>query len=137
MKVAIPTWQGRVSPVFDVAGQLLLVEMDGSCERTRREIALAEEQPEARVERLAQLHVDTLICGAISRPLESLLADRGIEVIARVCGEVDEILVAFAAGAVRSEQFAMPGCCGQPKRRRQQGRCRRGGRMQAKGRNNG
>lgn len=135
MRIAIPTWQGRVSPVFDVAGQLLLVEWDGSQERARHEIAMAEEQPDARAERLAQLHVDTLICGAISRPLEWLLADWGIEVIARVCGGVDEILAAFSAGSVRSGQFAMPGCCGQLQRRRRQGRCGRGPRMQAKRRN--
>jgi len=27
MKVAIPHWQGRISPVFDVAGALLLVDV--------------------------------------------------------------------------------------------------------------
>ena len=36
MNVAIPVWQGRVSPVFDVAGQLLVVELHGSAESVRR-----------------------------------------------------------------------------------------------------
>ena len=28
MKVAVPDWEGRVSPVFDVARQVLLVDLD-------------------------------------------------------------------------------------------------------------
>lgn len=125
MKVAVPQWQGRVSPVFDVAGQLVVVDwVDG------REVARCEEPfrvtaPDQRVERLVELGIHTLICGAVSQPLEVLLTARGIRVLARHCGDVDEILRAFGAGTLEEERFAMPGCC--RKRRRFRGRCRRGG----------
>lgn len=124
MKVAIPVWQGRVSPVFDVAGQLLLVETTAGAERSRREQVLTEEDAARRADRLAGLGVETLICGAISGPLESLLADRGITVVSRVCGNVDDVLAAFRSGSLGGEQFAMPGCCGRA-RRFQRGSCRR------------
>lgn len=125
MKVAVPQWQGRVSPVFDVAGQLLVVELVDGREVARDEIPLRTTGLDERAEHLAGLGIHTLICGAVSRPLEALVAEQGIRVLARVCGDVDEILRAFCAGALEEDRFAMPGCCG--KRRRFRGRCRRWG----------
>jgi predicted Fe-Mo cluster-binding NifX family protein len=123
MIVAVPVWQGRVSPVFDVAGQLLLVEFDGARETVRRQEALPEEAPERRVQRLQALGIETLICGAVSHALEVLLGAGGIQVIPRICGAVDEVLQAFLCSELHNDQFAMPGCCGQ-RRHRQRG-CRR------------
>jgi predicted Fe-Mo cluster-binding NifX family protein len=128
MIIGIPIWQGRVSPVFDVAGQLLVVELNGSVESTRRQESLPDEAPERRTQRLQILGVETLICGAISRPLEALLAAGGIEVIPRICGETEDVLRAFLSSRLQDDQFAMPGCCGQ-KRRRHRGGCGRNGRQ--------
>jgi len=54
--------------------------------------------------------------------LEASLVKRGIQVIAQICGNVEEVLAAFTSGSLGEERFAMPGCCGQ-KRRRQRGKC--------------
>lgn len=129
MKVAVPVWQGRVSPVFDVAGQLLVVELAGGVETSRRECRLPDAEPEQRAVQLSELQVETLICGAISQALESLLTENGIKVFGRVCGTVDEVLNAFASGTLGQPRFAMPGCCGQA-RRRFRGGCGRGRRFQ-------
>jgi len=126
MIVAIPVWQGRVSPVFDVAGQLLVVQTDGSVELARRQEAIPEEDPHRRVQRLQALGVETLICGAISRPLEDLLVAGRIDVIPRICGDAEDVLRAFLSVELEEDRFAMPGCCGQ-KQRRRRGRCRRRG----------
>lgn len=127
MIVAIPVWQGRVSPVFDVAGQLLVIEMDDARELRRRREVLPDEPPEGRAGRLAGLGVQTLVCGAISRPLEALLGASRVEVVPRVCGDVEEVLQAFTAGGLEDDRFAMPGCCGQNRGLwRRRGRCRRG-----------
>jgi hypothetical protein len=45
MRIAIPQWQGRVSPVFDVAANLLLVEVDDTGEVGRQEVALTASDP--------------------------------------------------------------------------------------------
>jgi predicted Fe-Mo cluster-binding NifX family protein len=124
MIVAIPVWQGRVSPVFDVAGQLLVVEVDGSVEKSRRQEVLPDEVPERRVQRLQALGIEMLICGALSRPLEDLLAGGQIEAIPRICGDAEEVLRTYLSGGLPDERFAMPGCCCQ-KRRRRCGRGRR------------
>jgi len=126
MIVAIPVWQGRVSPVFDVASQLLLLELSGEVETARRQEALPEERPERRVARLQALRIETLICGAISRPLETLLVAGRIKVIPRVCGDVDEVVRAYLADQLPDDRFAMPGCCC-PKHPQGRGVCRRRG----------
>jgi len=128
MKIAVPVWQGRVSPVFDVAGQVLLVEWNGAGRQSRREEVLAEQSPDRRAARLAEWGVTTLICCAVSRPLEILLAAYKIQMISQVCGEVEEVLQAFRTGTLESERFAMPGRCRRG-RGRGRGRCRRGGRQ--------
>ena len=126
MRLAIPVWQGRISPVFDVAGQLLLVELADGREIARQEQMVGETTVEERARKLAELGVETLICAGISQSLETGLADRGIRVVARICGNVEEVLTAFVAGRLREARFAMPGCCGQ-RRRRHRGGCGRRG----------
>jgi predicted Fe-Mo cluster-binding NifX family protein len=121
MKVAIPHWQGRVSPVFDVAGNVLVAEIDGGVEHSREDVALDAEDPQLRAARLAQTGTDLLICGAISWPLEMALSAAGIDVIPQTCGDVEQVLAAFAQGQLRQDAFLMPGCCG----RRRQFRARR------------
>jgi predicted Fe-Mo cluster-binding NifX family protein len=120
MRIAVPDWQGRVSPVFDVAAQVLLVDVDAE-DGQRRLASLGNAALHERARRLSELSVDVLICGAISWPLEALLAASGIRVIPLVCGEVEEVVRAFRDGTLENERFAMPGCC----RKRRQARHRR------------
>lgn len=121
MKVAIPHWQGRVSPVFDVAGNVLVVEICDGVEHSREDVVLDAEDPQLRAARLAQTGADLLICGAISWPLEMALSAAGIDVIPQTCGDVEQVLAAFAQGQLQQDAFLMPGCCG----RRRQFRARR------------
>lgn len=116
MKAAIPVWQGRVSPVFDVARRLLVVEIVDGVEAGHIEHDLQIESPPARAKRVVELGVHVLICGAISRPLEAILAAEGVHVIAQTCGDVHEVVEAFAAGRLNAPVFLMPGCPGRGRR---------------------
>ena len=127
MKVAIPTWSGKVSPVFDVANRLLLVNFAGDAEPERAEATIEATGLIARTRRLTQLAVDVLICGGISRPLEELLASAGIRVIPFTCGPVEDVLRAFVSGRLTDEAFLMPGCYGRSSD------CRRGTRQGRRG----
>ena len=126
MKVALPTWDGRVSPVFDVAKHLLVVDVERDTEIGRSEVDLEETRLAARASRVTALGVHVLICGAISWPLEGMLTSAGLRVIPRMCGPVEDVLRAFLAGQLANEAFLMPGCCG--RRRRLRGGRRHGGR---------
>ena len=116
MKIAIPISDDRVSPVFDVARRLLLVDIEDGREVGRTQEALEESQLAPRATRIVELHTDVLVCGAISRALEAMLISAGVEVIPQTCGQVEEVLRAFVSGRLTGDAFVMPGCCG---RRRQ------------------
>jgi predicted Fe-Mo cluster-binding NifX family protein len=76
------------------------------------------------------LGVDTLICGAISRPLAYMITTAGINLIAWISGQVEDVLQAFLRGNVFDIQFLMPGSHGHwgkgPGRGYGRGRKRRG-----------
>ena len=111
MKVAIPCWQGRVSPVLDVASRALLVTLDRGRETTRQEVSVDGTGVLHRARHILRLGVDAVICGAVSRPLELALHSVGIDVIAHVCGQVDEVLAAFIDERLDEDAYLMPGCC--------------------------
>ena len=115
MLVAIPNFQGRVSPVFDVASRLTVVRVERRSERDRREIALLEARPEAIARSLAELGIAVLICGAISQTLERLLRHEGVRVVGQVCGEVDAVLQAYLHGTLDAPEFGLPGCFRRPR----------------------
>jgi predicted Fe-Mo cluster-binding NifX family protein len=110
MRLAIAVWNGRVSPVFDTAAQVLMVDLDEARERSRRAEALSETSPAWRVRRLVELGVELLICGALSRPLATMLAGAGIRVLPWTAGPVDDVLAAYLAGKLPHPQWTLPGC---------------------------
>lgn len=109
MRVALPIWNGRISPVFDEAGTLLLLEIHEGGEDRRTTRTLDEDARIHRAQILLGLHVDVLICGAISRRLEASLHDAGISVIPRICGEVDGVIRAFIEDRLHDPEYTMPG----------------------------
>ena len=110
MKIAIPQWQERVSPVFDVAGNLLLIDVEDGRETRREEKRFLVTAPSARVTEFSTFGAGVLICGAISTALETSLIAAGVQVIGFVCGRVDEVFAAYLGGTLRSRPFLMPGC---------------------------
>jgi predicted Fe-Mo cluster-binding NifX family protein len=112
MRVAIPVWQESVSPVFDVARNLLLVDVKAGVEQKRWLEPVNETDLLARAGRLKALSVSILLCGAVSWPLEQTLVSAGIEVIPHLCGDVNEVLGAYLSGRLWDRIFVMPGCGG-------------------------
>lgn len=118
MRIAIAAHDDRVSPVFDVARHLVVVDADGSEEQSRQRLALNGASLTARVREIKNAAIGVLICGAISRPLEAALVAEGIQVIPQTCGPTDEVLAAFLSQQLTGERYLMPGCCG-----RRRGQC--------------
>jgi predicted Fe-Mo cluster-binding NifX family protein len=110
MKVAVPIWQDRVSPVFDVASELLVSEVSGGSVASQTSHPLPQREPVVRVRLLVDWGIDVLICGAISRLLQQMLWTRGIQVIPRKCGFVQSVLKAYLVGRLQESTYAMPGC---------------------------
>ena len=121
MKVAAPIWSGRLSPVLDVARRLVVAELEAGNEISRKEEPVAETDIFRRAQRIRELGVDVLICGAVSRPLEDMLRANGVQVIPWICGPVDDVLELFISKQPLSPNYLMPGCCGRGRRGRGRG----------------
>ncbi len=109
MQIALPVWRGRISPLLDTAGHLLVVEMDGRHETARRQEALSGRILQERAAVISGLGCDWVICGAVSREMAIMLAALDVRLLPWVAGEVDEIITAFAEGRLTGGRFMMPG----------------------------
>lgn len=118
-RVGISQHSGRISPVFDVAGSLQVFEVEDNRARPGEERRLYNKDVYLRAREVAACEITTLICGAVSRPLEVALHVSGVAVIAFVRGRTEEVADAFANGTLGSQVFLMPGC---RRRTRQTGR---------------
>ena len=118
MRVAIPLWQGRVSPVFDEASRILLVDISEKQEQHRQEESLTTRNPFERAQFLPRLGVDLLICGMISQTQQTALSSAGIQIIPCICGTMEEVIAALLDGRIESGAMRMPGCSGRKRLRK-------------------
>jgi len=120
MKTALTVWANRISPVFDAAGTLLIVEIRDFKIENRQYESFDPDRPSHLAERLAQLHISTLICGAISQRPAMLLEAGGIELIPFITGRVEKVLNAYTQAIPVTPAFLMPGCRYRRRQRRQE-----------------
>ncbi len=124
MKLAIPIWQDRISPVLDYASLVRIVDVDdGGAVCGTMTMDLPVSHLAARVGVFKNLGVDVVICGAISMPLLRMLQAEGVRIIPGLAGDVSEVQQAFLEGTAIQDRFPMPGC-GRAGRRRQHRRGR-------------
>ena len=110
MKVALTVWEKRISPVFDCAQRLLIVDVVGHRETDRHFEPFQDETPFSRAEKLSHLGVQVLICGAVSDHFASIIESYGIRIISFITGAVDEVLDSYLMDGVCDSKFRMPGC---------------------------
>jgi len=109
MKIAVTVWEDSVSTVCDFCSRLLIFDIEANEAKNALPLTFETQVWPARVNRLKELGVGVLLCGAVSRPLERLLATAGIEVIAWLCGSVEEIIRAYLDGGLSDTRFTLPG----------------------------
>ena len=119
MIVAFARWNDRIAPVFDTAGEVLIVNAgkDQVTEEFSEKVTAG-----SVLEKTAQLKavgVETLVCGAISRVAKEQVEAQGIVVVSFISGEIHDVLQAWLNNEIERDIYAMPGCC----RRRRAGWC--------------
>ncbi|MBN1504692.1 MAG: hypothetical protein JW952_06515 [Candidatus Eisenbacteria bacterium] len=117
MKAAFSHWDNRIAPVFDTARQIRLIEAEGGGIVSQTEELLTDDYPVRKIQRLVELGVGTLVCGAISRPMHDMAAAYGMRVFSFVAGDLDQVIRAWSLGGLERDAFAMPGCRGRDRRR--------------------
>ncbi len=110
MKTAFPYWRHRIAPVFDTARQILVVTSDAGMTTGKTQVTLADGHPTAKLLRLVELEVDSLVCGALSSQVCQMAAFYGITVVPFIAGDLDAIVRLWVAGKLAADANAMPGC---------------------------
>jgi len=123
MRLAIPEFNGRVSPVFDFCRRLLVVEVSGDGSSELFKVDWSTPDVQNRADRLKELKIDALLCGGISSELVGAVARKGIQVFPWISGEIQEVLNAFLSNRLPDPRLTMPGC---PRGRESQGGWPRG-----------
>ena len=109
--VAMPIWEGRISPVLDVAGRFLVIHYEKRREVSRREFLVAQTQPASLIKGIKEMGVEVLVCGAVSQAIADGLTHAGVRVLPFICGDVETVLQAFLLNTLDQPEFRMPGCC--------------------------
>ena len=110
MKIAVPIWNDKISPVFDTASRLLIINTKNLSEIERFEIYLGEQDISKRCLLIHALKVNVLICGAISRSFSMMLMSTGVKIISEISGLAEDVLQAYLHGSLSNSKYLMPGC---------------------------
>ncbi|MBC8459051.1 MAG: hypothetical protein H8D67_13740 [Deltaproteobacteria bacterium] len=115
MNIALTVWEKRISPVFDCARMLLVVDVRNRSVIEKHFEPFPYESPLSRAAKLADLDINVLICGAVSNLFANPIEIYNIRIIPFVAGAVDEVLDAYLADTLSSPKFRMPGFKGKGK----------------------
>lgn len=101
-RVAIPIWDGRISPVLDAATKLQVsILSEGDIESSRLvEIGNMQDHDLARL--LNEMDIDTIICGAVSEGLRGRCSRYGITVVHSQTGGIREALDRYICSPQRA-----------------------------------
>lgn len=110
MKVAITIWNNRVAPVFDSAGQCLIITIIANERTTQEMVVLLDESNLKKIQILQEKAVDMVICGGLSIESEWALTAAGIQYVSFVAGNVQDVITAYMNNMLFSHVFSMPGC---------------------------
>ncbi len=110
MRIGIPVFNNRVSPVFDWARRLLVVDVDEHGKKTFEKILeIPGYDLYERVDLLVENKVEVLVCAGICMALLRMIIAKGISVIPGIVGDVDDVIEALIHGNIEEPKFVMPG----------------------------
>jgi len=95
MKIAIPVFHTKVSPRFDQTQGFVLLETNTDGVVARENLATKGWSVSAKMRRLVDLGIDTLICGGIDHASMQYLSVNGVTIYSWVTGEIDDAVTCF------------------------------------------
>lgn len=100
--VGIVRMENRVAYRLDCAQTIVVARKDRKGNVQVDEAVLSERDPIRRVQQIADLGIQTLICGAASGFACRMLQHHGIQVIAGVIGDAQDVLHHYLRGNLRA-----------------------------------
>jgi predicted Fe-Mo cluster-binding NifX family protein len=110
MKAALTVWEDRISPVFDVSREALIIEVVNRQVVNRELSAISAASILEKINWFLDRNVDALICGAISESLYREFQFHRMTVKGFVAGTVNDVIEAFVKDELHEDRFLMPGC---------------------------
>ncbi len=115
--IAFSLWGSRISPVYESSTQLQLIGLKDSQTAWQKKLSLYRLSQMESIKILSENNVDTLICGAISNVYANMIQAQGIELLAFISGNFEDVLHAYLSGTIVLS-CSMPGCRRKRRRRR-------------------
>jgi predicted Fe-Mo cluster-binding NifX family protein len=135
MRIAIATYGEMISPRFDCASTLRVLEYSGNGQSDRREELLQLTEGDDHAGLLLRQGVTALLCGGIRRCDYQRLTAAGVEVVAGQFGPWLDVFREYLAGRLKSQpSWERPPGCGPHGRGAGQGRGQGRGQGQGQGR---
>ena len=108
MKLAVPVWEDRVSPVLDSADVLIVCEVLNGESRNRKEVYIGLGSLREKAGVIAS-HADVLVCGGISQLMQSYLEALDVTVHPWFMGDPVALMEIVARGDSPGHDYYMPG----------------------------
>jgi predicted Fe-Mo cluster-binding NifX family protein len=102
-KIAVSVFGNRVSSRLDCSESVLLVSIDDKAIVQRQEMRWTHLNALEKIPFLHQEGVTLLICGGLTETCANLFQESGIQVASWVRGEVEEVLLQFLQGRLRTD----------------------------------
>ena len=109
IRIAIPVFKKRVSPIFDTCTRLAIIDFDDHKEVSRQEVSLENFSTVERFNLLKKMDVHVLICCAISEEMDHMINGLGLQLISGIVGNVNKVLNAYFNNYLDDPSFHMPG----------------------------
>ena len=106
MRIAIPTFGTRVSPRFDCAQTVLLVQIEEGSRPETQQLDASGWAPHTRINKLLELGVEVLVCGGIDCWSAQSLQSADVAIFCGVTGEAQEALQAYLRGELLATDSA-------------------------------
>lgn len=110
MKIAISTDKGKVSSHFGRCPSFTVIEVENGNLKRKENISNPGHHPGFLPDFFHNQGVECIICGGMGRRAQNLFAQKGIQFILGVQGEVDEVTAKLLKGEIEGgESLCQPG----------------------------
>ena len=112
IKVAFSTLNNRVAPVFDTSSEIIVATVENKIIVSEQSVGLTQNTVFELIDKLNELKINQLVCGAISRALQCQIEQKNIAVMPFISGELSTVKAGWLNDELDKEEYIMPGCCG-------------------------
>ncbi len=109
IRIAMPVFHKRVSPVFDNCTRLLIIDFNKKREVSRQEVSVEEFTIAERFNLIKKMNINVIICCAISETMDQMIRTSDIQLTCGIVGNVNRVLTAYLSNRLNEASFHMPG----------------------------